>query len=61
MATTGELIRLMNYVDDIITTLRRIAAYVPTMDADERKRLAEHVRAASAGMTDLLARLEKGD
>ena len=26
MAATGELIRLINYVDDIVTTLRRISA-----------------------------------
>ena len=26
MAQTGELIRLVNYVDDILTTLRRIRA-----------------------------------
>jgi len=38
MAATGELIRLINYVDDINTTLRRISASIPLMDADERKR-----------------------
>ena len=26
---TGELIRAMNYVDDITTTLRRICIYIP--------------------------------
>lgn len=60
MATTGELIRLMNFVDDINTTLRRITAYVPGMDADERKRLAEYVRGAGTGINELLSRLEKG-
>ncbi len=59
MAATGELIRLMNYVDDISTTLRRISASVPVMDADERKRLADHLRAASAGFTAVLSQLEK--
>jgi len=38
MATTGELIRLMNYVEDITTTLRRITAFVPTLEPEERKR-----------------------
>ncbi len=33
MAATGELIRLINYVDDINTTLRRISASIPLMDA----------------------------
>lgn len=59
MAATGELIRLMNYVDDISTTLRRISASVPMMESEERKKLAEHLRAASAGFTALLAQLEK--
>ena len=37
MAATGELIRLINYVDDINTTLRRIQASLYGVDADERK------------------------
>jgi hypothetical protein len=60
MAATGELIRLMNYVDDISATLRRISASIPMMDADERKRLAEHLRAATAGLNAVVAQLEKG-
>ncbi|HZQ69669.1 MAG TPA: hypothetical protein VFA68_14190 [Terriglobales bacterium] len=60
MAATGELIRLINYVDDINTTLRRISASIPMMDAEERKRLAESVRAASTNLNTVLANLEKG-
>lgn len=60
MAATGELIRLINYVDDITTTLRRISASVPMMDDEERKRLAEHMRAASNGFNTVLSQLEKG-
>jgi hypothetical protein len=60
MAATGELIRLINYVDDINTTLRRISASVPLMDGDERKRLAENMRAAASNLNALLAQLEKG-
>jgi hypothetical protein len=60
MAATGELIRLMNYVDDIVTTLRRISASIPVMDGDERKRLAEHLRAANLNFTTILGQLEKG-
>jgi hypothetical protein len=60
MAATGELIRLMNYVDDIVTTLRRISASIPLMDTDERKRLAEHLRAANLNFTAILGQLEKG-
>ena len=60
MAATGELIRLINYVDDIITTLRRISASIPMMDAEEKKRLAEHMRSAASNLTAILAQLEKG-
>lgn len=59
MAATGELIRLINYVDDIATTLRRISASIPMMDSDERQRLAEHMRAASKNFEAVLAQLEK--
>jgi hypothetical protein len=60
MAATGELIRLMNYVEDINTTLRRISASIPVMEADERKRLAEVVQGASENFTNVLAQLKKG-
>jgi hypothetical protein len=60
MATTGELIRLMNYVDDITTTLRRISATIPTMDTEERQRLAEHLRAAAVSFNQVVEVLEKG-
>lgn len=59
MAATGELIRLINYVDDINTTLRRIQASLYSMDADERKRLAESLRAADDRLRELLAEVEK--
>jgi hypothetical protein len=60
MAATGELIRLINYVDDILTTLRRISASVALMDSDERKKLAEHMRGAISSFNSVLAQLEKG-
>jgi hypothetical protein len=60
VATTGELIRLMNYVDDVDTTLRRITASVPMMDADERKRLADRLRQANTNVNTLLTQLDKG-
>ena len=58
---TGELIRAMNYVDDINATLRRILIYIPSMSADERKRLAEAMRGASTAFNTALADLEKAD
>jgi len=60
MGTSGELIRLINYVDDIVTTLRRINAFIPAMDAEEKKRLAENLRAAGANLNSIVATLEKG-
>ena len=60
MAATGELIRMINYVDDITTTLRRINAFVPGLEAEERKRLAESLRAAGASLNAVVTHLEKG-
>jgi len=60
MSATGELIRLINYIDDINTTLRRISASIPMMEADERKRLAESMKAAATNMNSVLTHLEKG-
>lgn len=60
MPVTGELIRLMNYVDDITTTLRRISASIPTMEGDEKKRLAEVLRGANVNFTNVLSQLDKG-
>jgi hypothetical protein len=59
MAATGELIRLINYVDDINTTLRRISASIPAMDGDEHKRLADSLRAAASNLSGVISNLEK--
>ena len=59
MAATGELIRLINYVDDITTTIRRIQASLPAVDADEKKRLAESLKSAGERIKELLGQLEK--
>ena len=58
---TGELIRAMNYVDDITATLRRICLYIPSMSAEERKRLAEAMRGAANSVNAAIADLEKAD
>ena len=60
MGTSGELIRLINYVDDITTTLRRINAFVAGMESEEKKRLAENLKAAGSNLDTLVIRLEKG-
>jgi hypothetical protein len=61
MAATGELIRLINYVDDINTTLRRIQASLYGMDAGERKRLAESLRVAGVRLNELVEQVEKAE
>ena len=59
MAATGELIRLINYIDDINTTLRRIHASLHGIDAEERKKLAENLRGAATKLTELVEQVEK--
>ena len=58
--TTGELIRVMNYVDDIAATLRRVVANIPMMTDEERKRLAEYMRKSEPNFMKVLESLEKG-
>jgi hypothetical protein len=59
MPVSGELIRAMNYVEDITTTLRRICIYIPSMTAEERLRLAESLRAAGGAINSAIADLGK--
>lgn len=59
MVATGELIRSMNYVDDMTATLRRIVIYIPSMTAEERKRLAEYLRPVGETINATVADLEK--
>jgi hypothetical protein len=60
MVTSGEAIRMMNYVDDISTTLRRIAANIPFMTDDERKKLADYMRKSEPTFVGMIDKLEKG-
>ncbi len=60
MVVTGELIRMMNYVDDIAATLRRIQAGVPGMTDEERKRLGEYMRNADPSYVKMVDVLDKG-
>ncbi len=59
MQATGELIRLLNYVDDISATLRRITSTLPTLTPEERKRLAEYMRKSDPNFVVVLEGLEK--
>jgi hypothetical protein len=60
MVVTGELIRMMNYVDDIAATLRRIQAGISGMTDDERKRLADYMRKADPNYVKMMDSLDKG-
>jgi len=59
MKASGELIRLMNYVDDITTTLRRITATLSNMPDEERKRLAEYMRKADEKFQQTIQSVEQ--
>ena len=59
MPASGELIRSMNYVEDITTTLRRICISIPAMNAEERLRLADSLRTAGGALNSAIADLEK--
>jgi len=44
MPLSGEAIRVMNLVDDVATTMRRMLALVPTLSPEERTRVGEYLR-----------------
>ena len=44
MPLSGEAIRLMNYIDDVAVTLRRVLATIPVLTAEERQRVAQHLQ-----------------
>jgi hypothetical protein len=60
MVITGEAIRMMNFVDDISATLRRIDANIAFMTQEERKRLADYMRKAEPNYLNMIEKLEKG-
>jgi hypothetical protein len=60
MPVTGEIIRMMNYVDDIAATLRRITATLPSLSEDEKKQLAEYMRKSDPNFIKVLESLDRG-
>jgi hypothetical protein len=60
MVATGELIRAMNYVDDIAATLRRIVATTSMMTQEEQKRLAEYMKNSEPNYEGVMHHLETG-
>jgi hypothetical protein len=53
MPLSGEAIRLMNYIDDVAVTLRRILALVPTLTPEERVRIADHLQHSRPNAQDV--------
>lgn len=58
MPLSGEAIRLMNYIDDVSVTLRRILTGVATLDEDERALVSAHLKQASPSAQDVLDALK---
>ena len=59
MPLSGEAIRMMNYVDDVSTTMRRLLATAPLLTVDERKRVSEYLKVSTPNANEVLAILEK--
>ncbi len=53
MPLSGEAIRLMNYIDDVAVTLRRVLATIPTLTPEERAKVAEHLTQARPSAEDV--------
>lgn len=58
MPLSGEAIRMMNYADDIGTTLRRLLVVLPSLAPDERKRVHDYMLSVQPTMETVLAALE---
>ena len=50
---SGEAIRLMNYIDDVAVTLRRVLALVPSLAPEERARIADHLKQSRPSAEDV--------
>lgn len=58
MPLSGEAIRMMNYVDDVSTTLRRILALVPTLTPEERQRVSEYLSHGNPSVESVIKALQ---
>jgi hypothetical protein len=59
MPLSGEAIRLMNYIDDVAVTLRRVLASVSSLSPEERLRVAEHLQQAKPSADDVVKALNE--
>lgn len=58
MPLSGEAIRMMNYADDIGTTLRRLLVVLPSLAPEERKRVHDYMLSVQPTFGEVLAALE---
>ena len=54
---SGEVIRMMNYVDDIAATLRRVVANYSFLTPEEKTRLAEYMDKVEPNYSKVVADL----
>jgi hypothetical protein len=57
MPLSGEAIRLMNYIDDVSVTYRRVLALAPTLPAEERTLVSEHLKRSTPNAEDVFKAL----
>lgn len=58
MPLSGEAIRLMNYIDDVSVTLRRVVALAVNLPEEERQRVSDHLKSSKPSVNDVLSSLE---
>ncbi|HEY3926829.1 MAG TPA: hypothetical protein VGL89_00515 [Candidatus Koribacter sp.] len=54
---SGEVIRMMNFVDDIAATLRRVVANYSFLTAEEKVRIADYMEKAEPNYPKVVADL----
>ncbi len=59
MPLSGEAIRMMNYVDDVSVTMRRLMSLAPALTPEERKRVSDYLRASMPNAQEVLSRLDE--
>ena len=59
MPASGELIRMMNYIDDIAATLRRVNASMYLLTLEDKQRLAEYMRKSDPNFLQMVETLER--
>jgi hypothetical protein len=60
MPLSGEAIRLMNYVDDVSTTLRRMIALSTSLTQEERNRVSEYLSKSEPSVQFVVESLKAG-